>query len=387
MCVRRCGCVIGAICLIAAGSCVHEPTAPAIPAVTDQLFGKGNTLWFVADTLGGGTMRPAMADGVIYLLRHEFEGQPEVTAINAATGQLVWRQPRSIATNAVVVGDYLAMIWGAIFVYDRRQGTPLRTIVTDRVDYRGDLVTDGTRLYAGTYYGDVVAVNPATGKEEWHTSLAEGTSWRAMGLAVLGDRIAVTVQYDRPMGVTVDADSAMVAVLDRASGSVIWRRPMARKDDAGADFVNAPVISANVVVTVSITHTVHAYDVSSGTPLWSYDASRGDPYHASWGIAACDGSVFISDGDLGLVSLDAQSGAVNWQIPNLDQGSMHWIDCGYGTVMALASYLTLVDARTGDLVRRVDGSRYLSLFVESAARDQNTLYVSTDRGYGAIRLP
>jgi hypothetical protein len=35
----------------------------------------------------------------------------------------------------------------------------------------------------------------------------------------------------------------------------------------------------------------------------------------------------------------------------------------------------------------MEGSRYLSLFVETAARDQHTLYVSTDRGYGAIKLP
>jgi outer membrane protein assembly factor BamB len=368
-------------CLIAAGSCVHEPTAPAIPAIADELFGKGNTRWFVADTLGGGGMRPAMAEGLIYLII-----RGELTALDQATGRIVWHQPTLDAKNAVIVGDYVATILGGIAVHDRRTGALRRTVVTQSISFTSNLVTDGARLYAGTYYGDVVAVNPATGNEEWHTTLATGTSTRVVGIGLLGERIAVTMTYDRPMGVFID--SGMVAVLDRASGSLIWRRAFASTPlERSVTYIDPPVLAGDVVAAVTSGHFVHGFDASSGTELWSYDAARGDPNEGSYGIATCDGAVVFSGGDLGLASIDAQTGAENWRVPDLQQGSMYWVDCGFGTVMALASYLTIVDARTGALVRKVEGSRYLQIFVETAARDQNTLYVSTDRGYGAIKLP
>ena len=159
-----------AAAVAAALVCACEPTAPrpALPAVADTLFGAGATQWFIADTLGGSSMRPAVDADRLYFIRGAFSGGPsELVAVDRATGRLLWHRPRTtIAGNAVVVGSAIATAWGTISFVDRAAGTLLRT------------------------YGDVVA-------------------------------------------------------------AVTW------------------------------SHGVHAFDVASGDELWSYDATRGDPGHAS----------------------------------------------------------------------------------------------------------
>ena len=331
-------------------------------------------------------MRPAIADGVIYLERAEY-GRAELIAVDRATGQLAWHQPFPRARNAVVIGDYLAVVLRSIGIYDRSTGSLARTVTTEPADFSSNVEADGRRLYAGTSKGDVVAVNPATGTEQWRTALGSGVTTMVRGIGLFGDRLGVSLTHFPPE--RGGADSSIVAVLDRGTGSLIWRRAFAT---AAADIADPPVPAGSILAAVTSSNVLHAMDMSSGAELWSYDASAThspyyNPYEANYGLASCDGTILFPGRDHGLISLDAKTGSENWRLPDLGQGDMLSIDCGYGTVLARGAYLTIVDERTGAVVRRVRGTKGLSLFIQSAIRDQSTLYVSTDRGYGAVKLP
>jgi outer membrane protein assembly factor BamB len=98
--------------------------------------------------------------------------------------------------------------------------------------------------------------------------------------------------------------------IDRTSGA-LGHGLQRHLPDVGrlAAIYDPPAIAGNVVAAVGEMHQLHAYDLSSGREVWSYDASRSDFDYASNGIAACDGAIIISDGNMGLVSLDAATGA------------------------------------------------------------------------------
>lgn len=381
-------CVLAAAALSAFG-CGHESTAPnaRIPAVADTLFGAGATLWFATDASGAGTARPAIDAERVYFSRGEFtpSSPTEVVARDRGTGELRWHREFAIARNMVLAGNAVAAASGSLALWERQSGTLLKSYVPLNGDgIQSNAVTDDTQVFVGTYRGAVIAVDASSGAAIWQTALASGNSTSVLGVTLAGDRVAVTLTFYPPRGIYVD--SGIVAVLDRASGAVLWRVavPGSTMGESGAIF-DAPVIVGNVIAIVTETHHVHGYDLASGHELWSYDATRGTPNMASNGIAGCDGAVVVSDGNQGLVSLNATTGTVRWQLGDLRIGGFFWIECSYGTVMALsAGILKVFDSASGALLRRVPGSEHANIFVASAGRDANAIYVASARGVGAF---
>jgi outer membrane protein assembly factor BamB len=377
---------LGAFCLEAC----HEPTAPdrSLPAVADTVFGAGATLWFVVDTLGGGLARGTVDQDRVYFGRGDFKLAGELIARDRSTGALRWHQPFNIAWNTALAGNGVAAASGSLGIFDRATGALVRQYVPPNdVSVSGNVASDGSHFFVGTYYSQVAAIDPSLGRELWRTPLASNTGTHASGIAVAGDRVAVTATYSPPIGVTTD--SGIVAVLDAATGAVLWRISVAGSTAVrSAAIVDPPAIAGSVVVTRSLMHQVHAYDLSSGHELWSYDATRSAFDDASDGIAACDGAIIISDGNMGLVSLDAANGAERWRLPDLQIGSLFWIDCSYGTIMTMsAGLLKIFNSQTGALLRRIPPDEHSDIFVSSATRDADAVYVASDRGFGAIRVP
>ena len=369
--------------------CTNGPISPpaqtpAVAVFGDSLFGKDAARWFVVDALGGSTARPAVDQTLVYFGRGEFTLKNEIAARDRTTGELRWHQQFPIARNVVLAGDVVAGAMGLLDLFDRQTGTVSRAYAPPNDDaIESNTATDGTRFYVGTYYGQVISLD-ASANEVWRRPLTTNSSTVAFGIAVAGDRVAATLKYF-PLTALLP-DSGIVAVLDRSTGSVIWRVgiPIGALDAA---IVDAPVILGNLVIVVTQSHQLHAYELSSGHEVWSYDASRGHPEVGSYGIAGCDGAIIVSDGNMGLVSLNATTGVVNWQLPDLRIGGLSSIDCSYGTVLALSTgILKVFDASHGTLLRRVPASEQSRIFVATAGSDASTLYVASDRGFGAVAL-
>jgi hypothetical protein len=64
-----------------------------------------------------------------------------------------------------------------------------------------------------------------------------------------------------------------------------------------------------------------------------------------------------------------------------------WIDCSCGTVMAMsAGILKIFNTQNGALLRRIPPDERTDIFVSSAVRDADAVYVASERGFGAFRL-
>jgi len=281
------------------------------------------------------------------------------------------------------------------------------------------LALAGGRLFVSLGFGDLVALDAATGREIWRQDLdaaAGGAPTVAGGLVYLSSRDA--------RGWAVEADTGRVrwtlqgtpgqaglvggaapAVTDRLAifpfssaeltaalregGTAIWtanvagRRPgrvYARISDISGD----PVVAGNRIYAGSAAGRLDAVDLSSGEVLWSAREGAMSP------VVVAGGAVFAVTDQAELVRLDAGSGARVWSAPlpyfqRLDPRRRKDVFAHYGPV--LAGGRLWVASGDGQLrgFSPVDGALAATVAIPGGAATApvvagRTLYVVSQRG-------
>lgn len=384
------------VCLPGLSACldvfapVRRPPDPR--DVAEDAFGKDALVWFTPDSVGGSTMRPELSGAHVYFERAarlepggDILSRPQLVAVDHGSGQAAWQGTIITAENAAVARGVVGAVWGSLAMFNQASGAPVHDYRFGTTSLSSNVVSDGERFYVATHDGHAVAVDPATGEAAWTTRLAQGPTAPGFGVALSGDDLAVAVKH---FGTYPAQDSGVVAVLDRATGAVRWRAAMQGAADPG--IVEPPVIAGEVVIVVTQGHDVRAFDLRTGAPRWQADVSFAAQEWAGEGLAACEGLVIVPTGDLGLAALDAATGALRWRRPDLQEGSLHGVQCAHGTVMTLGAGLRIFDARTGSpraAYPRSPATVNSRFWIAAATRDEAFLYVSTTVGYAKVRAP
>jgi outer membrane protein assembly factor BamB len=223
----------------------------------------GPPLIWAAEGIGGGFSSVSLADGRIYTLGDDADGQYAL-ALSEADGSILWRTP-------------IGPTWEDEYLGPRSTPT-----------------VDGDRLYIMNTEGEVICLEAATGAEVWRRSLpadfgshimqAMGTTdWRyAESPLVDGDRVIVTP------GVAAGA----LAALDKATGATVWTAPIPSLGSVGAQGAgySSVVIShgAGVKQYVQlIGRGVLGVEAETGKFLWGYNPVANDvaniPTPLVWG--------------------------------------------------------------------------------------------------------
>ena len=378
--------------LVACSDGTTEPRNPSTATLVDSLFGAGNTQWFTADSAGAWTMVPTFDEGRVYFERDvTWDGDnivapAELVALDRTTGTVIWHSPFISAHNAAIAGNFVGAPWGSMPIFDRFTGEETNHFLYGSTSLSGNAASDGAQFFVGSHDGHVLAINASTGGSNWDTDVGLGHA-TAFGTAVSGNLVAVTLKHFAASG--TDKDSGIVAVVNRQGGGTRWR--VVLPDTLRrAGIVEAPIIVGGLVLVATQGHSVFAFDLFSGTPSWSVDASYGHPIDASDGLAACNGQVIVPTGDLGLSALAVSDGHMLWHRSNLGEGSLRGLQCSYGTVIVPAASMRILDASTG-----ADRARYPVLspiddggiWIASAIRDESFLYVGTTRGFAKVKAP
>lgn len=362
-------------------------------ALGERIFGAGKVHWFIPDSVGAWTMHPLLDGSQVYFNRSRpisatgaVLGPAELRAMDRATGALVWKGTIVSAMNAAVAGNMVGAVWGSLPIFDRATGVRTHLFSFAPTSLSSNVVSDGIRFYVGSHDGHVLAVNPTSGAVVWNQRLAGGLSTVVHGLGVSDDALAVTLKHFRTAG--EKSDSTIVAVLDRQTGALRWRRAFAAPP--GSDGVQIPIIANGQVIFATHRHEVYAFDLATGVPRWHRNVAFSTVPYGSNGLDVCDGMVIMATGDLGLIAMAETSGATRWRLPDLRDGSLARLECSYGTVLVGGSSLHVFDARTGALrarypVREPDGPR--EFYIASVTRDAESLYVGTTYGYARVAAP
>jgi outer membrane protein assembly factor BamB len=152
---------------------------------------------------------------------------------------------------------------------------------------------DGTRIYAASIDGNVVALNPANGKEHWRTKLDIELS---AGPGV-GENLVVVA----------GSDGYLIA-LDADTGAERWRA------DVTGESLARPVIKDNVVIALTIDNRLRALSAFDGSERWIFEQST--PLLTMRGSAtpAVIGSTVFAGFDNGrLAAINISTGDVVWE--------------------------------------------------------------------------
>ena len=193
----------------------------------------------------------------------------------AAPGKLdkVWSADAGEGTSSE--GELVAspiVADGRVYVLDTEATVRAFSLSGDR-DWKTELVPDGEdaeegrgggiafndgKVFVTTGFGEVHALNAATGKNVWTKKLREPF------------RAAPTVNGGRVFAIT--SDNQLIA-LDEKTGAVLWRhRGIA--ESAGIVSSTSPAVAGSIVVVPYSSGELFAIRVQNGTPVWSDSLTR-----------------------------------------------------------------------------------------------------------------
>ncbi len=285
-----------------------------------------------------------------HLMPHAALSAAPVRVWSANIGAGSSRKNRISAAPVVAGGRVFTMDAGATVTATATSGATLwSTDVTATFDAGGGLsggglAVGGTTLYVTTAYGEVVALDAASGAVRWrqrvdapvtgapatdgeavYVSGRDGSAWAISaadgkvlwqvvgtpGKAGYLGSAAPTVG-DRAVIFPTNAGDLM-AVLKIGGGTKIWQaslagRRLGRAYAFTADITGDAVIAGKMLYAGSGAGRTVALSASSGEPIWSAGEGALGP------VAVAGGSIFLVNDEARLVRLDAETGEVIWSV-------------------------------------------------------------------------
>ncbi len=285
------------------------------------------------ETLGGGL---GYGDGHVYASA----GFPEVLALEAATGKILWRHK----TNSPV---------------------------------RGSPLFSNGRVFVLTIENQLLSLDAATGKEQWtHSGVPENEAFLS-DAGTAADNTIVVAPYS----------SGEVFALRVETGRVAWSDNLSAVRRASAlwsltDFNGLPVIDNGKVYAVSVSGRIVAIDERTGTRVWQHEiGSSTTPWIAG-------DFLYMISPDNQLIAMSADKGAIRWvaqldryEDPDKRRHPIFWTGpmvAGGRLVMAnSASELAEFSLSDGSLIKKTELPG--PVFVQPTIAN-NTLYLLTDDG-------
>lgn len=283
--------------------------------------------------------------------------------------------------------------------------------------FGGGLAADGGRIYAATGFGEVLAVDPASGEIFWRKSF--GAPFRAAPAAARGVVVAVT-RDNRAVGLAGDDGRVLwrlqaaatdagflggasptiageIAVLPFASGELLavsaesgrraWsavltggRRGLARA--AITDITGGPVIVGPLVVAANQSGRMAAIDGRNGERVWTRGIGSGAP------IWAAGDTIFVVSDDANLMRLSARDGSTLWaaELPAFRNPDKRKDAIAYSGPVLAGGRVLITDSRgnlrafDGQTGAEASGAELDGGSLTGPVVAGGTLYVLTDRG-------
>ena len=213
-------------------------------------------------------------------------------AIGGALAMADWSQPGGNAANAP----------GNVSIGGTTGDSSWRTRAVEKASKRNvrpsvPPIVHGGRIYVYDTSGVVNALAPGGGKA-WSVALApEGEKGSAAGggIAASGNALFVATGFGE------------VVALDAATGNRIWSFEM------GAPAQSAPTAAGGKVFVVSATNVLHAVNQADGTEAWQYPGipeTAGVLSAASPAVSGNSVVVPYSSGEI--IAFDTESGSAKW---------------------------------------------------------------------------
>jgi len=206
---------------------------------------------------------PTIAYGTVYFQQGNHGGDSFLFALNALTGQEMWRSPFGAQWEsyyAPTVSDGKVFIngggYGGMYAYDAFDGAELWFVGLAQYDEWTPAYADGV-VYSWVE-GELAAWDPGYGTQIW--SLDLGWSWSGWSM----DRVAA-IGGGAAYVINNGPSSRQLIAVDLASRSVKWQ--------VDGTFTVSPAVADNTVYALDGT-ALRAYAADTGSEQWSFNAGE-----------------------------------------------------------------------------------------------------------------
>lgn len=294
------------------------------------------------DSAVSSSARPAFDGRASYFLDNH-----TVHALDKASGALLWTTVLTYPTdlNSTLRGAGLAIAAGLLIVGDidvfglDPQTGAIRWRFSPRTEFPNErafqrLSSDGQTIYVGGVWGNLYAVDAATGAQRWvsHVTTLPDSFVRVFNPVIDAHAVYVAFSDDRESGKNANTDVG-AAAFDLSTGRLLWSRILAR--DPG----KLPI----------------------------------EPQ----GVALIDSRVITIDARGDLLGLDKATGATVDSTPPLSRGTLSDTVSGYDVQLAASDAIVVVGSAAGPLLG-VDARNLNHLVWTSTLHYGSVVDVATD---------
>ena len=251
---------------------------------------------------------------------------------------------RLIASPVVAGGRvYVLDSKAGVRAFSAQNGAPLwaRSLVPEGRDgdgaYGGGLATNGAMVFATTAFGEVIALDAASGREIWRQKVSTPI------------RGAPTVTNGQVYFVTIANETVAVAA---QTGTILWKSPGAG-EAASAIASSSPAVAGGFVIAPYTNGDVTAFSAGNGSQMWSENLASTSSANSAAnlnGIAGrpviASGSVFAISHAGRLASLKLTTGAENWS-HEIAGSQTPWLSGEYLFVISNNKTLAAITRSTG----------------------------------------
>jgi outer membrane protein assembly factor BamB len=194
--------------------------------------------------------------------------------------------------------------YGELVALDAASGTVLWRQELDTL-VSGAPATDGNVVYVSGRDGSAWALSAADGKVIWRVIGTGGaTGYVGSAAPTISDRVVIFPS----------SGGELLAVLKVGNGTTVWRSSLAGRRLGRAyaftpDITGDAVLSGSTLFAGSAAGRTVALSASSGEQLWSAGEGALGP------VVVAGGSLFLVSDEAELVRMDAATGAVIWAVP------------------------------------------------------------------------
>ena len=307
-----CGLAMAGLALGLAGCSVADKIGDLNPfkAADDTMPGdRRSVLTGAGDTLAGANLSGGAASISSAVALSDWS-QPGGNAANApgnvslsgGDGASLWRAQTSakVSKKGVRASAPPLAVGGRYYVYDaggtvtalagaggRQWSVSLKPEDENSLATGGGIAAAGNVIVAATGYGDLVALDVATGGKAWTYDMGEPA--RGAPTAAGGKAYVVTV-------------TNVLHAVNIADGSEAWTYA-GIPETAGVLSAASPAVAGNTVVVPYSSGEVIAFDAATGQPKWSETVIRAVRTSAVSGLSDVSASPVISDGVVFVISL------------------------------------------------------------------------------------
>lgn len=336
--------------------------------------GAAQQLWIADAGSGSSSAGRVTASPIVYANRvYALDAVGNVSAFSTSGGSALWRVSLMPGREAASGGWLPSFSLSSLGSGDSGSG-----------GYGGGLAVDGGRLYAASGFGNVVALDPETGKKIWERQLDApvraapaavgdkvfvvaldgkfyclagadgGELWSVRGLpqqASLINNASPAVEGDI---VVVPYPSGDLVALHVADGSAAWSESLSRtrmtSEMTSMSDAARPAIDGGTVFAVGHAGRMIATQMATGERLWSLNIpGTQQPWVAG-------GSVFVVDTQGQLLAIARKDGKVQWtmKLPGTNAWSGPTLAGGTLWLTSAKGALVGVEASTGRVTVQKD---------------------------------